>query len=139
MSSCSQSQLDLFTCYDSTEPQPQPAPSTACGPLAAAPDEPLAVAPADGPPAAASKGPRARTARSDTSQGSLFLTDIAVAKRYSVSRPTIWRWVKSLDGFPSPIQISAGTTRWRLVDLEAWDEAQVSTRSTKTPRKGRAK
>ena len=139
MSSCSQSQLDLFTCYDNAETQPQPAPSTADGPPAAAPDEPPAVAPADGPPAAASKEPRARSARPDTSRGSLFLTDIAVAKRYSVSRPTIWRWVKSLDGFPGPIQISVGTTRWRLADLEAWDEAQVSTRSSKTPRKGRAK
>jgi predicted DNA-binding transcriptional regulator AlpA len=122
MSSRSQSQLDLFTCYDNAETQPQPAPSTACGSPAAAHDE-----------------PRARSARPDTSRGSLFLTDIAVAKRYSVSRPTIWRWVKSLDGFPGPIKISAGTTRWSVADLEAWDEAQVSTRSSKTPRKGHAK
>jgi prophage regulatory protein len=50
-----------------------------------------------------------------------FLSDTAVAQRYAVSRPTIWRWTKSLTNFPQPAKLSPGTTRWRLIDLQAFD------------------
>jgi predicted DNA-binding transcriptional regulator AlpA len=55
---------------------------------------------------------------------SLFLRDVAVAKRYGVSRPTIWRWVKD-KRIPSPIKLGAGSVRWRLIDLEVWEQSQV--------------
>lgn len=50
-----------------------------------------------------------------------FLTDTQVARRYGVSRPTVWRWCKTNPGFPSPKQISPGTTRWALSDLHEFD------------------
>ena len=50
-----------------------------------------------------------------------YLSDTAVAQRYAVSRPTIWRWTKSLANFPQPAKLSPGTTRWRLTDLQAFD------------------
>ena len=53
-----------------------------------------------------------------------YLSDMAVADRYSVSRPTVWRWTKTLIGFPQPVKISSGTTRWRLADLQAFDRAR---------------
>ena len=53
-----------------------------------------------------------------------YLSDTAVAQRYAVSRPTIWRWTKSLANFPQPAKLSPGTTRWRLTDLQAFDRTQ---------------
>jgi len=52
-----------------------------------------------------------------------FLRDIEIAIRYQVSRPTVWRWVKQ-GKFPKPIKLCGGSTRWRLIDLEAWEQAQ---------------
>lgn len=49
-----------------------------------------------------------------------YLKDIEVAKRYNISRPTIWRWVKN-EKFPRPIKLGEGSTRWRLSDLERWE------------------
>lgn len=55
---------------------------------------------------------------------SQFFTDKNVAARYQVSRPTIWRWLKE-GQFPKPVKL-AGSTRWRLSDLEKWEqEAQA--------------
>ena len=39
-----------------------------------------------------------------------YLTVGEVAKRFGVSRPTNWRWAKA-GGFPSPFEVSSGTTR----------------------------
>lgn len=50
-----------------------------------------------------------------------FLCDKEVARRYGVSRATVWRWTKEGRGFPCPVKLSRGTTRWRLEDLEAFD------------------
>jgi len=50
-----------------------------------------------------------------------FLSDLAVAKRYEVHRSTIWRWVKN-NKFPIPVKISDGCTRWKLRELEKWEE-----------------
>ena len=58
------------------------------------------------PPAAASSVP--------------FIGVRDVAQRYSVSVPTIWRWL-SLGKFPSPYRIGAGSTRWAVADLDAHD------------------
>lgn len=51
----------------------------------------------------------------------IYLSDRDVARRYSVSRPTIWRWVKDKVGFPSPIKIGKGTTRWHIEDLKVYE------------------
>jgi predicted DNA-binding transcriptional regulator AlpA len=47
----------------------------------------------------------------------VFLPVREVAKRFFVSVQTIWRWKKEWADFPKPVEITAGTTRWRLSDL----------------------
>lgn len=44
-----------------------------------------------------------------------------VAARYGVSRATAWRWVRA-GALPAPIRLSGGATRWRLSDLEAFEQ-----------------
>lgn len=50
-----------------------------------------------------------------------YLSDKQVAKHYGVSRATIWRWTKEVEDFPGPVLVGAGTTRWRLADIEEYD------------------
>ena len=50
----------------------------------------------------------------------LYFTDKQVADRFGVSRETIWRW-RSTNDFPRPMKLSAGMTRRRLADIEAWE------------------
>ncbi len=52
-----------------------------------------------------------------------YFSDKAVAARYESSRATVWRWVKT-GQFPQPVKLGAGTTRWRLADLEQWEAQQ---------------
>lgn len=51
----------------------------------------------------------------------IYLSDKKVAQRYDVHRSTPWRWLKSDRTFPAPVLLSAGCTRWKLSDLEAWE------------------
>jgi len=51
----------------------------------------------------------------------MFQSDKQLAVRYGVSRPTIWRWTKTDPTFPKPLSLSPGCTRWKSVDLEAWE------------------
>lgn len=57
----------------------------------------------------------------------LFLSDQAVARRYSVSRATIWRWVNEVANFPHPVKITKGTTRWHIDDLEKFESVYNTT------------
>lgn len=50
-----------------------------------------------------------------------YLSDRQVAERFSVSRVTVWRWVER-GRFPSPVKLSPGCTRWRLSDVEMWEQ-----------------
>lgn len=52
-----------------------------------------------------------------------YLTDLQLAKRFGVSRVTIWRWSRN-GNFPKPIKLSAGSTRWRLSEVEIWESSQ---------------
>lgn len=52
----------------------------------------------------------------------VYLTDIEVADHFRVSRSTIWRWTRTSPNFPQPVIIGSGTTRWRVVDIEAFEE-----------------
>lgn len=49
-----------------------------------------------------------------------YLSVNTVAKRYQVSRATIWRWVKE-GHFPEPTKLASNTTRWELSALEKWE------------------
>lgn len=53
-----------------------------------------------------------------------FLRDIEVAIRYNISRSTVWRWVKA-NQFPKPIKFGLASTRWRIKDLESWEQTQT--------------
>lgn len=53
----------------------------------------------------------------------VYLADTGVSIRYSVSRSTIWRWLKE-GKFPKPIRLGEGSTRWRLSDLEDWEKSK---------------
>jgi prophage regulatory protein len=52
-----------------------------------------------------------------------FLSVHNVAKRYQVSKATIWRWTQN-SCFPDPVKL-IGCTRWRLADIEAWEKQQA--------------
>lgn len=54
----------------------------------------------------------------------MYLSDKQVAERYGVTRPTVWRWLKTDRTFPKPISLSPGCTRWRLDEIEAWEAAR---------------
>lgn len=55
----------------------------------------------------------------------LYLRDTDLAARYSVSRSTIWRWVRR-GLLPEPVQISNCCTRWKLDAIEARDAERDS-------------
>ena len=54
----------------------------------------------------------------------MYLQDKKVAERYSVSRKTVWDWLKSDPTFPQPHKLSPGCTRWKHDDLEAWESTR---------------
>lgn len=55
--------------------------------------------------------------------GCEFLTVKQIANRYGVHEATVHRWVKARR-FPRPIRLGENCTRWRLADLERWEEKQ---------------
>jgi predicted DNA-binding transcriptional regulator AlpA len=53
----------------------------------------------------------------------LYLNVSEVAERYGVNPATVWRWRK--DGgkdFPQPRDFGPQTKRWKVSDLEAFEE-----------------
>ena len=52
-----------------------------------------------------------------------YLSVDQVAKRFGVSKDSIWRWKRNGD-FPAPVKLGGTTTRWRLANIEEW-EAQL--------------
>lgn len=52
-----------------------------------------------------------------------YLTDRDICQRFGVkSRATPWRWSARADlGFPRPVKLTDGCTRWRLSEIEAWE------------------
>ncbi|MHA7865878.1 MAG: helix-turn-helix transcriptional regulator [Salipiger thiooxidans] len=54
----------------------------------------------------------------------MYLSDKQIAERYAVSRKTVWDWAKTDPAFPNPMKLSPGCTRWKLDELEAWENAR---------------
>lgn len=54
---------------------------------------------------------------------SIYLSDTAVARRYGIGRATVWRWTQE-NKLPKPTRFSPGCTRWRLADLEEWEQSR---------------
>jgi prophage regulatory protein len=55
----------------------------------------------------------------------LYLSVEQVAKRFGVSKDTIWRWKRNGE-FPAPVKLGGTTTRWRLADIEDYESRLVS-------------
>ncbi len=54
-----------------------------------------------------------------------YLSVQQVAARYACSVDTIWRWKR--DGvFPLGVRFSPGCTRWRIADLEEWEQTRAT-------------
>jgi prophage regulatory protein len=53
-----------------------------------------------------------------------FLSDKDVARRYGVTKQTIWRWQKNNSNFPKPRR-QYGSARWRLSELIAYELAEL--------------
>lgn len=53
-----------------------------------------------------------------------FLNVKEVAERYGVDACTVWRWRKDTKKhFPAPHRFGPQTLRWKIADLDAWEEA----------------
>lgn len=50
---------------------------------------------------------------------SMLLNVKEVSKRTSLSRTTIWRWLKG-GRFPEPLRLSENCVRWRSEDVDTW-------------------
>jgi prophage regulatory protein len=56
----------------------------------------------------------------------IYLTDRQIGVRYNVHHLTPRRWAKDDPTFPKPIRLTPGCTRWKLSDIEAWEEAKAN-------------
>jgi prophage regulatory protein len=57
----------------------------------------------------------------------IYATVKQVAERYGVSTASVWRWTNDPStGFPKPVSLSPGTTRWKVSELAAWEAAKAS-------------
>lgn len=53
---------------------------------------------------------------------SLYLSVEQLARRFGMSKDTIWRWKRNhSQDFPRPVKLCGNTTRWRLADIEEWE------------------
>jgi predicted DNA-binding transcriptional regulator AlpA len=57
----------------------------------------------------------------------MFFSDKQIAKRYGVTRTTVWRWVRH-NKFPPPVKISKGCSRWPIEKVKEYERkrAEVS-------------
>lgn len=118
---------------DATDPQDSVIPQAASGSITAPNADSLPIEPA------AAKNSRPKPFRTKVTPKSApavagnqkmadgrdepaYLSARQLAKRYSVSIATIWRWAKTTDGFPKPIELTPGTTRWAVVDLLVFEQ-----------------
>lgn len=61
-----------------------------------------------------------------TDKYKLLLDDKETAAEFGISRPTLWRWRKSIPNFPQPIRIGPRAVRYRRADIEAFIAAAAS-------------
>jgi prophage regulatory protein len=53
-----------------------------------------------------------------------YASDKDISERFGVSRQTIWRLLKSDPTFPKPFRLTAGSTRWALSEVVAWENSK---------------
>ncbi|MCL1630106.1 AlpA family phage regulatory protein [Roseibaca sp. V10] len=55
--------------------------------------------------------------------GTIWVNADEIAARFRVSRNTIWRWARSPENeFPDPVRLTPRVTRWRLADIEQFEQ-----------------
>jgi predicted DNA-binding transcriptional regulator AlpA len=54
----------------------------------------------------------------------LYLSDKQIAKKFGVHRTTVWRWIKTC-GFPKPVTLSPGCTRWTETAILSWESRKA--------------
>lgn len=59
-----------------------------------------------------------------------YLSDVDLARRFCVSRITVWRWSKQ-GILPKPIPIGPNCTRWRGDEVEAAEQSWLAARAAK--------
>lgn len=57
-----------------------------------------------------------------------YISDVQLAARHSVHRTTPWRWALTDPTFPQPVRLSTQCTRWKLSEIEAWEQARLAAR-----------
>lgn len=55
----------------------------------------------------------------------LYVSDREVSGRFGKHRSWAWRKLKLDPTFPRPVSLSTKCTRWRLKDIEAWEEQRA--------------
>lgn len=58
----------------------------------------------------------------------VYVRDLDLARRYSVSRASIWRWTAS-GRLPQPVRLSPACTRWRLSEVEQLEAERLADRA----------
>ncbi len=56
----------------------------------------------------------------------IYLDSRQLGARYQVHHLTPRRWVKTDDTFPRPVHLTPGCTRWKLSEIEAWEQSKAS-------------
>ncbi|WP_321335273.1 helix-turn-helix domain-containing protein [Breoghania sp.] len=54
--------------------------------------------------------------------GESYLTVQEVADLFNCTVQTIWRWAREKNGFPRPVKVAAGMTRWRGSEILAFEK-----------------
>ncbi len=58
-----------------------------------------------------------------------YVSVTQLARRYSVDRSTIWRWVQR-GTLPEPVQLSEQCVRWRNGEVEAFERERKAIKET---------
>lgn len=54
-----------------------------------------------------------------------YLSDRDLAKRYHITRNTVWRWQRERPDFPRGVKLSRNCTRWKVSEITAWEAAKA--------------
>ena len=60
-----------------------------------------------------------KTTTAPSLSGESYLTVRQVAGQFNFTVQTIWRWAREKNGFPPPVKVAAGMTRWRDYDVSS--------------------
>ena len=55
-----------------------------------------------------------------------YLSDLQISARFGVHRATPWRWAKHNPDFPKPVSLTPGCARWKLSEIEAWEQSKAT-------------